>query len=246
MHVPQDLPQTYVNDGPELAVRTPSSREDDAAFISAAFCNLEASVRIATTLASRTCNSATGECACVAPLVDSETWQLIQNSTTHGADASAASAATVFAFCDCGWTGEASCAEWTTPGPVGWIMRSGSEPLVSRLWGTDLRLAYRAVDVLNSVDRGSRLSRVRSGDATPRLVRRIVSPVAVAAEYRTSAETTGTVGVGVTLALLFNLAFVRRKFSFALENQCSTHNDNTHGPHVHSFAFTQANAASVR
>ncbi len=210
VHIPQDDPQTYVNDHPELQV-TPSP-EDDTAFSTAVFCNLEASVRIETTLASRTCNSATGECACVAPLVDGDGWQMVQNGST-GAAAFAASTTTVFAFCECGWTGEASCPDWTTAGRVGWVMRSDSEPLVSQLWGVDLRLPYRAVDVLISAnkDRASPLPRVRSGDITPRLVRRIDSPAAVAAGYRTSAKTKGMVGVGVTLMLLFNLAFVRRQ-----------------------------------
>ncbi len=217
VQIPQDLPQTYVNDRPEVPALTPNSPgEDDAVYTTAAFCDLEASVRIAATLASRTCNSGTGECACVAPLVDGETWQLIQNSST--AAASTASAATVFAFCECGWTGEASCAEWATAGRVGWVMRYGSDSL-GQLWGTDLRLAYRAVDVLISVNR---LARVRAGDATPRLVRLIDSPAAVAAEYRTSAETTGMVGVAVTLALLFNLAFVRRQpCKFEVKTPCS-------------------------
>ena len=116
----------------------------------------------------------------------------------------------------CVRTGEATCPEWAETGRVGWVMRSGSEPLVSELWHTDLRLAYRAIDVmmLASASTPSRTSRQQSsssGNAVPSLVRRIDSPVAVAAKYRASAEAKAVLGVAVILALLFNLAFVRRQ-----------------------------------
>ena len=50
-----------------------------AAPISAPFCSLQDSVRIATPLFGRACSSASGECACVAPLLDESSylWKLV-------------------------------------------------------------------------------------------------------------------------------------------------------------------------
>ena len=107
VHIPQEIPQSYVSTHPELP-RPPAAHlgaEEDISVTSAPFCELEATVRIATVLAGRTCNSGSGECACVAPLVDGETWLSIQGSNNTGAMASATAAANVFAFCECGWTG---------------------------------------------------------------------------------------------------------------------------------------------
>jgi hypothetical protein len=57
-----------------------------AAPISAPFCSLQDSVRIATPLFGRACSSASGECACVAPLLDESSylWKLVTHQNfTH-------------------------------------------------------------------------------------------------------------------------------------------------------------------
>ena len=81
---------------------------EEAVAAGAPFVSLSGSVRAAAALAGRACNSATGECACVAPLIEtaSPLWSLITAEGNVSAGVGVGEVElTVWAACKCGWTG---------------------------------------------------------------------------------------------------------------------------------------------